>query len=244
MIPLLLMLGVAFAGPQESFDAGVTAERQGDHGAAIEDFVAALDQGARDPAVYHGLGNALYRQGELGRAVAAWSRAHALAPRDGDIVANLDRARHQTRDRIEAPDAGNGAFFWQHWLSTRDSALASGVLLALALFGLLVRRLAKARSGWGWESVVAALLGLLLAASTWAAAHELPGAVIVLPEVAARSALGPGGVDLFLLHEGAPVRVVEFSGDHALIVLPDERKGWVARSSLLSTRPEDPFPLP
>jgi tetratricopeptide (TPR) repeat protein len=237
MTALLLAVAVALASPQQAYETGVAAERQGNATAAQEHFEDALAQGAHHPAVYHGLGNALYRQGDLGRAIAAWRQAQALAPRNGDIAANLQRARRETRDRLEVPGPGAGPFFWQHWLSTRDSALASGFLVALALVGLLVRRWTRAGGWWGWESLLSGLLGLLLAASTMAAARQPPAAVVVLPEVAARSTLGPQGIDLFVLHEGAEVTVAERADDHALVVLPDERKGWVPEAALVSAEP-------
>ncbi len=238
----LLFATAALAGAQADFEAGVSAERSGDHAAAVEHFVAALDEGGRDPAVYHGLGNALYRLGRRGPAIAAWRRGHRLAPRDGDIAANLARALRETRDRLEPVEDAPGFFFWQEFLSLRESALLAGFFGGLALLAALVRRL-RGGARWGWESAVAGVLAALLAASTWAAARRPPEAVVVVDEVVARSTPGPGGVDLFRLHEGAVVRVAERDDGEALVVLPDERKGWVSAAALLSAEPADPFPV-
>ena len=68
-------------------------------------------------------------------------------------------------------------------------------------------------------------------------------AFVVVPEVVARSALGPDGVELFSLHEAAELAVVERSGDSVLVRLPDARKGWLPASAVLSTAPSAPFPL-
>lgn len=253
--PALLLIAAldAHAGAQGSFDAGVAADRAGDYAVAEQHFREALTEGGRDPAVYHGLGNALYRQDRLGLAIAAWRRGLNLAPHQGDLAANLDQARAQTRDRLDPPTVDVGPFFWQRSLSVAQSAgLASGsltVLLGLALLRRLARtaapgrltRLSAALGGWVLP-LLSALGALLFGASTAMVLRERPGAVVVVPEVEARSTLGADGVGLFALHEGAEVRVLESSADAALIALPDERKGWVSWRSLASADPAAPFP--
>lgn len=256
MVPTLLLLGAlnAFAGAQDAFDAGVAASRAGDYAASEDHFREALEAGGRDPAVYHGLGNALFRQGRTGLAIAAWRRGLSLDPQSGDLAANLDFARDRTTDRLDPPEPALGPFFWQRSLSVARSAALASAAWTLVLGALLLRRLARrpgagdqlqrvsARLGpWTWG---AAALGALLTASTLVALRAAPGAVVIVPVVAARSTTGPDGVDLFVLHEGAEVRVTESTPEAALVLLPDERKGWIAWSALASTDPAAPLPDP
>ena len=231
---MLLMLSTAFA-QQVEFDAGITALRQGDYPAAADSLAAALSAGGVDPAVYHALGNTLYRQEQSGAAIAAWRRGLVLDPGDGDLDANLERARGQTTDRLSPPEPSYGPFFWQGWISQRGSAALSslGFTLALLLLGAGRRR----------PALLTAAFGGLLLASTLSARAVGAGAVVISEAVSVRSALGPDGVELFVLHEGAEVAVEENTESHILIVLPDLRKGWVPAASLISTDPEDPFPL-
>ena len=251
-----LLFALALAGPahagsaQEAFDAGVMAERASDPTAAATHFREALTEGGRDPAVYHGLGNALYRKGAKGLAIAAWRRGLALDPGNGDLSANIDRVRKETADRLDPPEPDLGPFFWQRSLSVTQSA---GLASALATFALAVPALGRLfRKGRISEMLhraqpfawIAAILALLLALSTGVAMRAPPTAVVVVPELVARSALGPDGVDLFALHDGAEVRIVEQDGTAALVQLPDERKGWVSLSALASTDPAAPFPDP
>jgi len=240
---LALLLSAALAGEaDDAYQAGVDHARVGDHEAAAGAFIRALDAGGRDPAVYHGLGNALWRLDLLGPATAAWRRGLRLSPRNGDIAANLDRARRTSEDRIEAPAPTAEIFFWQSVLSPRDSAWLASLLATLAFAAPLVRRWSKSERRVGLETP--GLLGpaLLLTVSTWTAVVNQDSVVVVVPEVSSRSALGPDGVELFVLHEGAEVRVVETHRDHHLVVLPDERKGWLPADASLSTNPSAPFP--
>ena len=250
LVMLALCGALAHAEPQAEFDAGVAAERSGDYAAAEQHFRAALDQGGHDPAVYHGLGEALYREGHLGLAIAAWRRGVELAPHDGDLVANLDLANKGTKDRLDPPAQDVGPFFWQRSLSLGQSATLASGLWTLALALLLLRRatlgragrLARLAAGARVAILPAMALGLLLTLSTAMALRSAPGAVVIVPQVSARSTLGPDGLDLFLLHEGALVRVTESTDSAAQVQLPDGRKGWIAWSALASTDPAAPFP--
>ena len=72
---ILTLASPARADADASYAAGIAASRAGDPVAAERAFRDALAEGGLDPAVYHGLGNALYHQGHLGEAIAAWRRA-------------------------------------------------------------------------------------------------------------------------------------------------------------------------
>jgi hypothetical protein len=252
LLLLLLAITATLARPaqaseaQARYDAGVEAARAGDNVAATNHLLAAIGEGGRHPAVYHALGNAFYRQDDLGRAVAAWRRAAALAPRDGDIAANLERARRTSVDRLEGDETG--LFFWQRLLSPAEGAGLAGLLAALGLAAGALRTW-RSRTGGparrvGAETIVLLLLAALLATSTFATRAGEGGAVVVAPEASARSALGPGGVELFVLHAGAEVSVVERADAHTLIALPDARKGWLPTAALVSAEPSAPFPRP
>jgi len=219
----------------EALDKGNFAE-------AETDLVQALGAGGRHPAVYHALGNASWRAGEVGRAIAAWERGRELAPRDGDLVANLDKARKQITDRIDpAPRAT--PFFWQKEVSARESGLLASALLTFALGVVLLGRVRTISSGLRTAGWIALFGSALLALSTADALRNRNGAIVVAESVTARSAVGAAGVDLFVLHEGSEVRVLDESADMSLVGLPDERKGWIASAALVSTDPRAPFPL-
>lgn len=237
----------AHAVAEASFDEGLRALREGDAGTAASQFEAALAEGHRHPAVYHGLGNALYRLGRKPEAIAAWRRGLALAPRNGDIAANLALVRPSLVDRIDPPATHHPAFFWQSFLAPVETAWTAAVLLALAIWWrvwgqlqVFRGRIQRLRGGGGivWTLVMA---GLVLAASTAETLLHRRGAVVTADEIEVRSALGPSGVALFVLHAGAEVAIEDSTDTHRLISLSDGRKGWVHADVLLSTDPAQPF---
>ncbi len=245
-LAMTLLLGTALASPQQSYDQGLTALREGRHDVARDHLLDAVEQGGADPHVYHALGNALYRTGDKGGATAAWRRGQRLAPRNGDIAANLDRVRKQREDRLPAPSLAPWAFFWMAFLSPRDGAILASAFSVLALGGAFVRTSLRRRGrpgpAVGIETWLGVVLALLMALSTQAAVQADRGVVIRADEVRARSALGPEGVELFALHAAAEASLLEQAGDHVLIGLDDERKGWVSADAVVLTDPSAPFP--
>ena len=70
---------------------------------AIEGYRELLlaSKAAPSAALYYNLGNAYYRNGELGWAILSYERALRLAPRDKYVRHNLQSAASQTTDRLE-----------------------------------------------------------------------------------------------------------------------------------------------
>lgn len=227
-------------GAQGFFDEAQRAALDGDQAQAAALFARALNgAGGEHPAVYHGLGNALFRQADIGGARCAYARGLALAPRDGDLRANLERVSRAASDQLDPPPVPYGVFFWTRLLSS----LELGVLgSALATAGLSLTFAARLRGRPVGAGAIGALLLALVCGGSAALVEASPGAVVITAdEVTARSSRGPDGVELFRLHAGAAVQVADHAPDGVLVQLPDGRKGWVPLSATCSTKPGTPF---
>src|SRR6266513_6228167 len=122
-------LSVAFEQANKLYEQGTFAEAA----AGYEKIVAG---GRVSPALYFNLGNALFKSGRIGRAIANFRLAEQLAPRDPDIRANLRFARNQ----IEGPGA-RPLTWWRRWtghltLNESTGAAAGAVWLWFALLAL------------------------------------------------------------------------------------------------------------
>jgi len=145
----------AMMASNELYDAGRYAE-------SAQVYEQIVDQGYQDSALYYNLGNAYYKQGDLGRAILNYVRAERLAPRDADVRANLELARAQTIDLLgpaERSLPARLAAAVQSRLTTNELAAATLALwflltlpLAIALFGKpgggCAGRLRKSRPSW------------------------------------------------------------------------------------------------
>src|SRR3954467_14398112 len=117
----------------EGFDRAKTPREYRESAALLESLVA---DGFRSGAVYYNLGNAYFRAGEYGRAIAAYRKAKPYRPRDPYLEANLRQAISVAPGRLpEAPVPWwKHVFFWSTWLSFPEKTYASfaGFLIAAA----------------------------------------------------------------------------------------------------------------
>ena len=135
----LLWASLVLAGPMDTLEKANTHYLAGEYAEAVDDYSSLVEVGHATGDLYYNLGNALYRNGDLALALLAWKRAQWLAPRDGDILANLQRVRSQAVDDLEL-DSGPRLFFLSRSLSVGEQGWLAAWLLALVGALLLSRR--------------------------------------------------------------------------------------------------------
>jgi tetratricopeptide (TPR) repeat protein len=175
-----------------------------------------LNSGAVSPNLLFNDGNAEFKSGNLGRAIAAYRRAAQLAPRDADIRANLEFARNQVQGATWRETR------WEGWLG---ALTLNGwtVLAALAfwLAFLLYAAMQIRPSGRGLlrspaRGAAVATVGLCVCLGAAAAIHFSRSiAVVVLPDAVTRSGPFNDAQNAFAVHDGAELAVL------------DQRNGWV-----------------
>lgn len=244
---LLLMLLPVWAldaqAPADSlWDAGAAAYTDGDWMGAAQAWSAIEAEGLESPELYYNIGNAYFKASDYAHAILYYERALKLDPSYSDARFNLEFARESVQDRIETVPE----FFLKtwvrrmgYWFSSNTWTALFFVLLALALAGgllfLLGSGAAMRRTGF-FAGIAALLLSfccLGFAASQKAAYARADSAVITVPVSSVKSSPGAGsGTDLFVLHEGTKVRILDQVGDWLNIELSDGRQGWLPASSL------------
>ena len=190
-----------------------------------------------DRVLYDNLGTSYFKHGDLGRAILNYRRAHYLAPRDGDIAANLAVARLQTLDKLEQTDVGTLANLVQtaeEWLTLKEASVLALILwLLVSLFAIVAILSTRLRRVSLWAMAVAALFlvaGLFSMANRYYLQSKSPPAVIVAREIDVTS--GPGSADQYLvefnLHSGAEIRLIESRPGWRRVALPgNDFQGWV-----------------
>lgn len=103
---MVLMVGSAGAAIDlsQAFDEANKLYEQGKFGAAADAYEQLIKEGMTTPAVLFNLGNTRFRNGELGRAIIAFSQAERLDPRDQAIKSNLQFARRSLRGAEESSE--------------------------------------------------------------------------------------------------------------------------------------------
>jgi len=236
----LLLLGTlpAFSQtPAEDFAAANKLYYENKFADAATAYEKLIQSGRATTAVYFNLGNAWFKSGQLGRAIAAYRRAERVAPRDPDVRANLQFARNQAQGPTSVPNR------WQRWLqklSLNEWTLlaGAGLWLCLGLFTAVQFRPAWKGTLQGWlvfttlsAAVTCGCLGLALQQ-----AHSRPTAIITQDAVVQQ---GPveGSPTAFAVHDGAELRVLDQKDEWLLVSTDPRRVGWVRRDHVLLAPP-------
>jgi len=242
---LLVPFGAAQAAesyPDSLWRSGVEAYTAGDYASALKDFEDVRETGLMSKELYYNLGNSYLRSGEIAQAILWYERACRLDPSDADIRYNLEYARALTQDRIdEVPE-----MFFQQWRRGVCYLLPSNAwavigLVSLALFVacvllfLLGSTAGRRKLGFflGIAFLVVALLGWDFAQWQRSEALRQDMAIVMKPVSSVKSSPSADGAkDLFILHEGTRVRILDNVGGFSNIELADGRQGWIPASEI------------
>ncbi|MDQ3231697.1 MAG: tetratricopeptide repeat protein [Pseudobdellovibrionaceae bacterium] len=237
ILAIFLMKPVLAKDSSGGYAAAEDAYRQGHFEEAIQIYLAAVQQGETNASLFYNLGTNLYKNGEMGAALAAHLRAARLNPTDPDIRYNLRFLQGKARDKLDIKLAHDSWFALRasRWVGERALFWLTVIPLGLA-FSLAGWQLFSGRApvlSWvttGLLLLVSLYPGLSLAHASW---QQPEWGAIVSPEVdVLASPTVRNAVVIFQLHEGAPCAVLSESGDWFKIQLSDGKTGWVPREHL------------
>ena len=222
------------------WNAGVAAYADGRWDEARDAWQSIETSGVESARLYGNIGNAWFKSGEIARAILYYEKALKLDPSFPDARYNLDFARTFVQDKIESVPE----FFLASWLRRVSRSLSSNAwtglfflfltltLAALLLF--LLGRTTRLRKTGFYLAILFFLLSagaLSFAAGQRSAYRRADEAIILRPVVTVRSSPGSEGAkDLFILHEGTKVRILDRVGAWENISLADGRQGWISAS--------------
>jgi len=244
---LVILLSVLTAGPARGQEAGIRFShanelyRAGKYAEAATAYGEIVANGYESPALYYNLGNARYKTGDIPGAILNYERAKRLAPGDEDILHNLRLANLRIIDNIEPVPR---LFFIDWWEGLIGSASASGWGgLAIGVLWAAVLLLAGYRLSRGPLAQRIFLLSgvAAIAVSVFAfTAGAIQGgressereAILFTPSVPVKSAPESQSTDLFVLHEGVKVDLLDSVGEWSKIRLGDGKVGWLQTADL------------
>jgi len=217
-----------------AFDAANKLYEEGKFADAASAYEKLTQSGQASAALYFNLGNAFFKSGQIGRAIAAYRQAEQITPRDPDLRANLQFARNQTPSPTLVPGR------WQRWLGRLTlnewTFLAAGVLwLWLLLLAVLQWRPAlKPTLRWYLYSLAA--LGLLLSVCAFFTLRQTRftrTAIVVAHDATVRFGPLPESPSAFTVHDGAELRVLDQKDEWLQVSAGPRRTGWLRRDQAL-----------
>ncbi len=208
---------------------------------AITAYQEIVKEGLISYKLYYNLGNAYYKNNELGKAIYYYELANKLQPNNKDIKTNLRIANEKTIDKIESKEN----FFigaiksglvnslsttgWA-WLSI--FSLVGALLLAFIFF--ISNHLFLKRVGFflGSISFIVFIGSMILGFTALNDKQQLNFAIVTNRESKIYEEPNRTSKSKFSLHEGTRVSVLETNPDWTNIKLENGNEGWLKTSDV------------
>lgn len=246
VVTLLLSLGASMNIQAKDLDslwtAGVQAYTDGKFSDASAAWTSIEESGQKSAKLYYNLGNAWFKQGNYPKAILNYERALRLDPSYSDARYNLEFTSNFVQDKIEpVPEfiLKSVARKVCYVMGSNAWAVIFLMLLAAALvMGLLFllgSSVGKRRAGFYCGIVLLLLSAGALSFSIWQKSDSVKTdtAIVMSPVSSVKSSPSSGSSkDLFVIHEGTKVTILDEVGSWKNIALADGRQGWITSNEL------------
>ena len=210
---------------------------QGDYLTAIGIYENVIDNQGANATLYMNLGNCWLKLDEVAKAILCYERAYLIDPSDPDIRFNLELARTKTVDKVNPVNQLFIVVWFKKLLTMLD--VNHWAILTIVLFGIAVlltgvllfskkRAIRKISFSFGVFFLLISILSFIFATTQMGNIQNRNTAIIMSPSVTVKSTPSGGGTDLFIIHEGRKVQILDASmKEWVEIRLEDGNTGWV-----------------
>ena len=214
---------------------------EGNYQEALENYQQILGNGETSAALYFNLANTHYKLNNIAPSVYYYEKALQLKPKDEDIKNNLEFARNMVIDDIEeVPETGLSkivnnmisklSFDGWAWMAIVSSAIfAIFFLLYYFSGGTKFKRLFF---GVSILFLIVSLGSVGFAYQQQVSIQNSRYAIIFAEEVPVRSEPNLRSDELFLLHEGTKLKVLETFQDWIKLELSNGAQGWMTKNEV------------
>ncbi len=239
---MLMMLPLAASAQQKEYvdslwNSANAAYAEGRWADAVDGYEMISNMGLESASLYCNTGDAYFKDMNIPMAILYYERALKLDPSYSDARYNLELVNSGIQDRIDAvPDMLLKAWTKDicYIMDSNAWTVAFFVFMALALALTLLFILgptaAARRAGFFTGIVMVVLAASSLGFAIWQKNDYMKAdeAIVMRPVSSVKSSpSAEAAKDLFILHEGTKVKVIDEVGSWNNIELADGRQGWI-----------------
>jgi hypothetical protein len=215
------------------FNAANKLYAEGKFAEAATTYGKILQSGAVSPALYFNYGNAEFKSGNFGRAIAAYRQAAQLTPRDAEVRANLEFARNQVQGPTLRESRWSRSAGWLGMLTLNEwtelAVVAFWLMLALLAATQIRPALKTALGGFTRGAVAVTILSCACLGVNAAIHFSKQTAVVVAQDPTARSGPFDEAQSAFTAHDGAELAVLDRKNGWLQVTDGSGRIGWLQR---------------
>jgi tetratricopeptide (TPR) repeat protein len=193
------------------------------------------------PELYYNLGSAYFKNQNLPKAILYFEKAKKLSPNDEDIIYNLNIANSMIVDKIERVPEMFYKHWWNYFYNLFDADMWT--ILSLCIWALFIvvlgffilgkiRRTKKLAFYLAALFLFASVASFGLASQKYYYTKENKEAIIFTPTITVKSSPTLNSVDLFVIHEGTKVKIVDKVDQWFKIKIKDGSIGWLPADAM------------
>lgn len=242
IIIFILLLGLTASAQNETvFEKATVAYNEGAYEKAIDLYSSILENGQHSAALYYNLGNSYYKLNDVPNSIYFYEKALLLSPNDSEILNNLGYAQQMTLDAIEVlPETGLAKLYKSVTdMLTFDQWAYLGVFfmfLFVLLYIVFYYARYSSRKRWAFigslVSLVIAVITVVFAFVQYQDFNADRPAIIFADEIGIQAEPNSSSDEVFILHAGTKVNVLEELNDWKKIELTDGKTGWIPTKQL------------
>ena len=199
------------------------------------------ESGLESAQLYYNLGNAYFRDNNVGKAILNYERAALLAPNDKDIKVNLEFSNTKIQDKFTEKDT----FFLMSGLNAVQNLFTSNDWANISIFLFIILTACLAvfffmqhiviKKVTFYIGIVVAILLICANIFSFRQKNKIENrqyAIILQKEVPAYNAPNSSYKESFILHSGSKVKINKEDGDWVEVEIISGAVGWVDKDAL------------
>lgn len=250
-ITLLILLAISLMPrlvvAQESYDTWFeqanVAYNEGNYESALELYNNIVASEQESVPLFFNMGNTYYKMGTYPMAIYYYEKALKLDPSNADIKTNLEIANLAIADKI---DPIPQSFIAKGWNNVKDMFSSDSwatvsifcfALLLVALFLFLRARHMSLRKAGFFVGILALLVFIFSFIFSMEKRNDVKvhnQAIIITPAVTVKSSPNENSVDLFVLHEGTKVVLLDEADGWNKVRIANGSEGWLSSDASLA----------
>jgi tetratricopeptide (TPR) repeat protein len=200
-----------------------------------------INNGHTTADIYYNLGNTYFKLDKIADAILYYERAKKIAPGDEDIEFNLRIANLKIVDKINNVPQ----LFFIEWYESIHGWFSSGTwsvfiiifswLSFISLAGYFIIWNINLRKVSFFATIISFIIMIaciIFSLEQYNVEQSKEEAIIFSPSVYIKSSPDKGSTDLFILHEGTKVKILDEVGDWKKIKIADGNIGWLPTKTI------------
>ncbi|TAH24285.1 MAG: tetratricopeptide repeat protein [Cytophagales bacterium] len=222
---------------ENNFQKGIEYYKKNNYDSAIVFFNKIIEDDYESEEIYYNIGNCYYKKEQIGNAILFYEKALKLNPDFEDAQFNLKLIQLKVVDKINPLPQLFYKKWWNSLISTYSFdfwAKLSILFLSLIVISLIIfiktySYLIKILSfSWIVLFILSFVTSISASIQGFSKYNNQNYGIIISTSAYVKSAPDKKGTDLFILHEGTKVQLIDQSADWEKIKLEDGNEGWIS----------------